>query len=75
MLIGSEKTPLLAFLVSYIKFTSEATTPTAAKVRSAQVLRNSPRAMPLTGYELQKNPCPFTFLHAHFFYVIWAGLS
>ena len=27
-------------------------TPAAAKARSAQVLRNSPRAMPLTGYEL-----------------------
>ncbi len=27
-------------------------TPAAAKARFAQVLRNSPRAMPLTGYEL-----------------------
>ena len=27
-------------------------TPAAAKARSAQVLRNSPRAMPLSGYEL-----------------------
>ena len=28
------------------------TTPAAAKARFAQVLRNSPRAMPLSGYEL-----------------------
>ena len=28
------------------------TTPAAAKARSAQVLRNSPRATPLSGYEL-----------------------
>ena len=75
MLIGSEKTPMFAFLLFYIKFTSGVITPAAAKARSAQVLRNSPRAMPLTGYELQKSPCPFTFLHAHLFYVIWAGLS
>ena len=27
-------------------------TPAAAKARFAQVLRNSPRAMPLSGYEL-----------------------
>ena len=27
-------------------------TPAAANARSAQVLRNSPRAMPLSGYEL-----------------------
>ena len=31
-------------------------TPAAAKARSAQVLRNSPRAMPLTGYELVPEP-------------------
>ena len=52
MLIGSKKTPLFAFLASSIKFTSGVITPAAAKARSAQVLRNSPRAMPLPGYEL-----------------------
>ena len=36
MLIGSEKTPLFAFLASSIKFTSGVITPAAAKARSAQ---------------------------------------
>ena len=52
MLIGSEKTPMFAFLLFYIKFTSGVITPAAAKARSAQVLRNSPWAMPLAGSEL-----------------------
>ena len=63
MLIGSKKTPLFAFLASSIKFTSGVITPAAGKpcvqesrrqqqARSAQVLRNSPRAMQLPGYEL-----------------------
>ena len=52
MLIGSKKTPLFAFLESSIKFTSGVITPAAAKARSAQVLRNSPRAMLLSDCEL-----------------------
>ena len=68
MLIGSEKTPQFTFLASSIKFTSGVITPAAtligeevfvnrnhadsSKARSVQVLRNSPRAMPLPGYEL-----------------------
>ena len=52
MLIGSKKTPLFAFLASSIKFSSGVITPAAAKPALLRVLRNSPRAMPLPGYEL-----------------------
>ena len=39
MLIGSEKTPLFAFLASSIKFTSGVITPAAAKADQLRVLR------------------------------------
>lgn len=60
MLIGSEKTPMFAFLLFYIKFTSGVITPAAAKARSAQVLRNSPRTMPLSSSWSQDTLNPFS---------------
>ena len=55
MLIGSKKTPLFAFLASSIKFTSGEITQAAAKPAQLRVLRNSPRAMQLSGYELVRS--------------------
>ena len=72
MLIGSEITYRDALSILYevhvkgnhadgdkvlLKKSCHGITPAVAKARSAQVLRNSPRAMPLTGYPSTRG-CP-----------------
>ena len=76
MLIGSEITYDDAFFILYevrvignhadgdkvlLKKSCHEITPAAAKARFAQVLRNSPRAMPLPGYELARPEPEITY--------------
>ncbi len=76
MLIGSEITYRDALSILYevhvkgnhadrdkvlLKKSCHGITPAVAKARSAQVLRNSPPAMPLTGYPLTRG-CPAVHL-------------
>ena len=76
MLIGSEITYRVALSILYevhvignhadrdkilLKKSCHVITPAVAKARSAQVLRNSPRAMSLTGYPMTRG-CPAVHL-------------
>ena len=49
-----------------LKFSLPETTPTSAKASSAQVLRNSPRAMPLTGSNLPHSVVEDGIIHRVF---------
>ena len=49
-----------------LKFSRPETTPTSAKARSAQVLRNSPRAMPLIGSNLPHSVVEEGIIHRVF---------